>query len=270
MKWLQPTLFALALAVAFALPGHAAAPKAVASAEQKLRHGAYAGPATALIEARAQLERLAAAEPKSALLHYYVALADWRLVPRMNEDKKKAKQFCMDGIERCDRAVSLDPKFAEAVALKAALQGYSIQFDPASAMTLGPEMEASYQRALKLAPENPRVHFLQALNTLHKPEFVGGGAKNASPQFAKALELFEKESASDTTGEGESGDGSVVPRWGYEDAYLWAGQTAMKLDDPAAARGYYQHALEINPENGWIRGALLPEAEAKLKGKEKS
>ena len=37
----------------------------------------------------------------------------------------------------------------------------------------------SFRRAIELEPTNPRIAFLDAMNTLHKPAFVGGGAAKA-------------------------------------------------------------------------------------------
>ena len=239
-----------ALALCFA-PARAADPARLAAAERLLQQGVYAqGPQT-LVRARAEFQSLSAAEPKSASLHYWVALADWRLVPRLGTDRAQAERTCKDGLERADRALSLDPKLAEAIALRASLQGLSLQFDPSSAMTLGQDMEQGMRRATSLAPKNPRVRLLDGINTLHKPEFVGGGADRALLKFREALDLFAAESTAD----------SSAARWGREDAAIWAGRSAFALKDYETARGYYAAALKINPANGWVRGSLIPELE---------
>ena len=40
--------------------------------------------------------------------------------------------------------------------------------------------------------------------------------------------------------------------WGHEDAFIWAGRSALAAGDTAAARRYYAQALEVNPGNGWV------------------
>jgi hypothetical protein len=92
---------------------------------------------------------------------------------------------------------------------------------------------------------------LDAINTLHKPPFVGGGADKALPKLEQTIELFAAETVKD----------SLAPHWGREDALIWAGRSALETGDPAAALGYYARALELNPANGWVRGTLVPEAE---------
>ena len=81
--------------------------------------------------------------------------------------------------------------------------------------------------------------------------FVGGGADKATAGLREAIELFDAETVTDST----------APDWGRDDAHLWAGRAAMKLEDFAGAREHYHRALEINPHNGWVRNVLLPAAE---------
>ena len=232
----------------------ASVPERMVAAKRELAVAVNGKENAALVKARAEFESISSAEPDLAVLHYWIAVADWRLVPRLSDTKAQAQRYCKDGIAHADQALKLDPKLAEALAVKAGLQGMWTQFDPQNMMTIGLEIEQSMGRALALAPQSPRVAFLDALNALHKPTFVGGGADKALPKFKKTLELF----ASDTTRDSTAAD------WGRDDAYLWTGRTAMQLGDYQAARGYYQKALEANPGNGWVRKVLLPEAEKAL------
>jgi len=105
-------------------------------------------------------------------------------------------------------------------------------------------------RAVELAPANPRVRLLDGINTLHMPEFFGGGADKALAKLEQASALFAAESLADSSTAG----------WGDDDALLWAGRCAMELKDYGAARGYFERALVRNPDNGWVRTALLPSA----------
>lgn len=236
---------------------HATDPTAapVEAAKVALNQAAYDTP-EAIVKARAQLAGLQAADPKSAALHYWVALADYRLVPRlMNKDKKEAGRYVKDGIEHLDQALKLNPKFADAIALKAGLQGLSIALDPGRGMMLGGEIEESLGRASGIEPTNPRIVLIDGINTLNKPKFVGGGATKALVKFRKAQEMFAAEPA--------------VARaidWGHDEAYAWAGRAAAKLDKVADARAFYKKALEINPGNQWVEHVLLPALD-KPKGK---
>ena len=253
-------LVAIAAAVALAVrPAHAAGPEAaaVAAAKTALQAAVDHGKAQEILAARAQFAALSAAAPEQPSLHYWVALASWRAVPLMKEDdaaKAQAKKICKDAIERCDRVLARAPKHADAIALKAGLQGLWLSFDPGAMMSLGMQMGQAMERARELEPANPRVAFLDGINTFHKPGFVGGGADKARVIFDEAIVLFAK------TTPGEAGNPDAIA-WGADDAFLWAGRAAMKEKDYAAARAYFQKALAANPNNGWVRHSLLPGVE---------
>jgi tetratricopeptide (TPR) repeat protein len=175
--------------------------------------------------------------------------------------KERAKKLCKDGIERCDRVLAKAPRHADAIALKAGLQGLWLSFEPAAMMTLGMQMEEAMERARELEPENPRVAFLDGVNTFHKPAFVGGGADKARARFDQAIALFARTGAA----AGAANDPAALD-WGRDDAYVWAGRAAAKTKDYAAAKAYYEKALGANPGNGWVRGTLLPGVEKQLAG----
>jgi tetratricopeptide (TPR) repeat protein len=129
-----------------------------------------------------------------------------------------------------------------------------IVFDPGSMMTLGPAAEEHLDHALALDPRDPRVWLLKGIQTLHKPAEYGGGPKNARGQLDKAAELFAAAAAGDST----SFD------WGWDDALIWAGQSAMQLRKFHDAVQLFSRALEINSANAWARHRLLPAARDSL------
>jgi tetratricopeptide (TPR) repeat protein len=175
----------------------------------------------------------------------------------MSKDKKLAEQLGDDGLEHLERALAIDGKYAAALAVKGGIQGMMISLRPNSMMTLGPQSGAHLSRALSLAPGDPRIHLLNGIGILHKPVMFGGGPRPSLEEFRQAQELFAKESVADST----------QPDWGGDDAWVWEGRAAMELKDYAGARAAFQHALQVNPDNGWVRTQLLPAAEKALGGK---
>jgi tetratricopeptide (TPR) repeat protein len=125
-----------------------------------------------------------------------------------------------------------------------------MRFDPGAMMTLGPESQAHLERARVLAPKDPRVLLFYGLQTMHKPAAFGGSVSAAHGQFIEAAALFPAGGAADSTG----------MDWGRDDACLWAGRAAMALRDFPGAVTMFEQALAANPNNGWVRGALLPAA----------
>jgi hypothetical protein len=259
MTRLKIAFLALLLGVVMSSAAHAADPAAIASAKKALQDAVNQGKPDAILAARGQFDALSVAEPKNALLHYWVAAADWRVAPLLMSDanKPKGKRWVQEGIDRASKAYELDPKFAEALALRCGLQGMYLQFDSSQMMKLGIQMEGDMAHAKGLAPKNPRVALLDGINTLYKPGFVGGGAGNAIKKFAESAELFASETVADP----------AAPDWGKDDVHVWNGRAEIKTNDLAAARASYQKALAANPANGWVKNSLLPDVEKKLAAK---
>jgi tetratricopeptide (TPR) repeat protein len=245
-------LLAATTAPRFAL---AADPAALADACRALQRGVDRADAGDIQRARAAFVALQADEPGAAVLAYWVALCCWRAEPLvLPNDRDAARRLCKDGIAACDRAFALDPRFGEALALKAGLQGLAITFVPDAMMSLGAEMQEEFARASTLEPKNPRIAFLAALITLHKPADVGGGPKAARAAFDRALALYDAGDA----------PGKRGIKWGHDDALLWSGIALSRLGDWEGARERFRRALAVNPDQGWVRTRLLPEAERHL------
>jgi len=231
--------------------GDASATAARAEALEAMDAGVTAADPAAILGARATLAALQAEHADDAGLLYWMAVADWRAVPLMQSgNRKAAERQCDAGLAAIEKALALEPKNAEMIAMRAALQGVSLGFkDPAASMTLGPEMVASFQQATKLAPEDPRVLLLDAINTYHMPDFVGGGPQRAVEKLEKARVAFEAE--------------PVAPEhWGHEDVYIWLGRAAMAREDWDAAEAWLRKALELKPDHAWAGKSLLPKVQA--------
>lgn len=228
-----------------------------ADARRALESAVSAGSAAEIRKARDAFAVLAAGDPKSAELAYWLALADWRLVPVLpDSEKASARTLVKDGIAACDRAIAAKPRFADAVALRAGLQGMAYQFvSPQAGMALGAEMEEGLGRALGMEPGNPRVLLLKGMNDLHKPKEVGGGPEKAKPSFEAAVAAFAKAPA-----------GGALD-WGRDDALAWSGICASRMGDWESARSRFRELLAVNPGHAWTKYVLLPEAEKKLAAK---
>jgi tetratricopeptide (TPR) repeat protein len=202
-----------------------------------------------LMKARARFQALSSAEPGSALLHHWVAVATWRTAPVLQgKDRAQAERMCQDGLEHCEAALKIDRNLAGVHAIKSALEGLMTRFRPGEMMTLGMKIEEDFGRARDLDPKDPRAWLLEGINTLHKPEPFGGGPVAAMEKFKKAEALFAAGPPPDSTSQD----------WGYDDTLLWMGRAALARQDSATAESMYVKALQVNPENGWVKHVLLP------------
>lgn len=241
----------IAVAPVMASPAPAPDTSPRIEAMRALDAGVTAADPAAILGARASFAALQAAHPEDASLLYWMAVADWRAVPLMQSaNRKAAERECGAGLEAIRKGLDVDPKNAEMLAMRAALQGLSLGFkDPSAGMVLGPEMMGTLQQAVKLAPDNPRVLLLDAINTWHMPEFVGGGPGKAVEKLDRARVAFEAE--------------PLAPgHWGHEDVYIWLGRAAMEREDWPAAETWLRKALELKPDHVWVGKSLLPKVEA--------
>lgn len=141
-------------------------------------------------EAAAMFERIAAAEKTNWLPYYYVALVN-TTDAFQTQDKDKIAALLAKAQEATDNALDLSPHNAELLVMQAMIHTAWIVADPmTNGMKLSGTVNEIYARAMKIAPDNPRVVF-------HKAEFEIGGAryfgKDIKPMCAeieRAVALF--------------------------------------------------------------------------------
>src|SRR5262249_14383322 len=102
-------------------------------------------------------------------------------------------------------------------------------------------------RAQKSDPENPRVALQKGISAYFTPSAFGGGLDKAERELIRAQELFLKQKRP-----------AEWPNWGELDVLAFRGQIRAKKGDRDGARAFYQQALAIAPDFGWVRQVLLP------------
>ena len=185
-----------------------------------------------------------------SIARYTVAYVNFRLftVPDAVPADDRAA-LLDDAVNLLTSDLEADDGNAESHALLASV--YGMQIDSAwKGMTLGRRASQASARAVELAPGNPRVLLQDGVGKLHTPRIFGGGTDRAEAMLRRALAAFRTEPRD-----------RPWPRWGLIDTYAWLGQISIERDDLAAARRYYEQALDIEPEFAWVRYALLPALE---------
>ena len=244
----RATLALILLVAIGSSPARAADPGAMATARRALQAAVNHADPAALMQARARFQALSSAEPRSAALHDWVAVATWRTVPLLH-DRVQAERLCQDGLDHCEAALLLERRSGLTHAIKGALLGLMIGYRPGEMMSLGMAMGQEFGQALGADPKDPRIWLLDGINTLYKPESFGGGPAVAREQLQKAAALFAATPPADST----------AADWGHDDTLLWLGRAVLAQKDSAAAESLYARALEVNPDNGWVKNSLLPQ-----------
>jgi len=162
---------------------------------------------TDLNAAAQQFERITAAEKENWLPPYYAALAyvnsSWGQNPKEQTlaSMKKAQEFI-------NKAESLSPNNPEIMVLQGLLNTCYIQYDSSIyGMKLSGSTTAIYEKALAMAPKNPRVVSSRAQWLMGSARFFGKDVTPYCGQLETAISLFEQEKA----------DG-FMPSWGLKGA----------------------------------------------------
>jgi tetratricopeptide (TPR) repeat protein len=200
--------------------------------ESRIQYGYYTEDVRALEQVVDSLE----SDTSGAVLRqYYLGLARLRLAQL--EESRRADR-ARDAAERCvsnlDAAVKSAPDPAEALALQAACYRELAKLKPVSSPYFSLRGGNALHRALALAPKNPRVLLLDALEDyeLHR------AGKTVIAEFERAITAFERERASVER----------PPSWGAAEAYAFLGRSLLEQGDAIAARGALEHALLLVPD----------------------
>jgi tetratricopeptide (TPR) repeat protein len=185
--------------------------------------------------------------PIARALRYAVAYADFRLAVMPSTSKKDQDAVLQEATTYLEAAIKVSPRDAEAMGLLSSVYGLRIGLSPDLGMVLGPPASDMLDRALKIAPDNPRLQLIRGETLFHTPPEYGGSMKDAESALRHALELFDKEPAN-----------KLWPNWGRFDTHVWLGQTLAARNDKAGARAEYEKALQIAPNSAWVKYSLLP------------
>lgn len=207
-----------------------------------------------MLDARAYFERILIQEEMEWLTHYYVAYCDYRLTTYRfsKNDLKGAKDYVNDGIKHLKACIDANPNFAEAYAMLSSFYGNKIATMPWTGFWYGPKSGKLMQQAIEIEEDNPRVQLLQGLSYYFTPERWGGSKQLAKENFQKAAELFQIKL-----------DNPVLPDWGHSETYGWLGSVEIDLGDIDSAKEYFEKALEIDPNNNWVKYQLMPKLKEK-------
>jgi len=251
--WLAEVLLLTALAAtpAFAAPATAAVPAtdvAKPSAywkqiEGRIESGYFQQDTASLVALAAALSPRAdaAAGGKDGndeeWRSYYAALTAYRLALLAKANEAQAWPFAQQCVDRLNRTLVLDTSSAEALALQSACLALQSSLDPWRSPFAAPLSLARIDKALKLAPDNPRVLLLGALAARDRPKLFGGDAQQAFQLMQRAVSAFER----------QSGGGRDPPAWGAADALTDLAQDYLGLGDTLAARNVLERALLLAP-----------------------
>ena len=159
-------------------------------------------------EASNMFERIATAELDNWLPYYYVAQVN-TIAAFGEKDEKKLKQSLEKAQEFLDIAKGISVDNAEILVQQAMIHTAWVAYDGATyGPTLSGKVIALYQKALKIAPENPRVVFSNAEWGMGSAAYFGQDTTPYCEEVKRSLELFAKFKA----------ESAFHPNWGKDRA----------------------------------------------------
>lgn len=188
------------------------------------------------------------------LAYYYMGYAAYRLSSAFSGlDEKETGRYLDEAVRNLEKATELDYNFSEAVALLGNCYGMKAT-SFFSALKFGPRSDRTLQKAVSMAPENPRIRLMYGISFIFKPAMFGGSLEKAIEELKRSADLF-------TGWEAES---ELYPEWGNEEVYAWLGKAFERAGRYERSEQSYKRALEINPDYYWVKEILLPELREKL------
>lgn len=141
-------------------------------------------------EASALFERIAAVEKNNWLPSYYVALVNTTEAFK-TKDKQIITALLIKAQVAQDNATAISENNAELLVMQAMIHTAKIVADPMNnGMKLSPVVTELYDKALKLAPDNPRVVFNKAQFDMGSAQFFGNSTKPMCEQIERSVTLF--------------------------------------------------------------------------------
>ena len=248
----------LLLALGLSLPAACLSQPAdslIAAGRADLRAGVNIGDLDRMMAARAAFQRAAADAQRAAWSRYDAALADFRianhLLNREEDAEDRASAHLEGAVESLKQVIEEDEEAAEAWALLNSVYGLQISLSPMKGMLLGLRSKRALEKARRLEPDNPRVVLAAAVSDFNTPGIWGGDKERAMEGFRRAAALFAEEKPASP----------LHPVWGHGEVYAWIGLAHLDRDEREQARAAFEKALEIEPDFGWVRYALLPKVE---------
>jgi tetratricopeptide (TPR) repeat protein len=172
-------------------------------------------------------------------LRYHLAHAEYRfgLLAGGTQPQSAGTAFaqCIDQLKQ---VLGQDGSSAEALALQSACYSNLAGFKKLEAVLLRSRAADRLAAAHELAPRNPRVAFMTALDEFARAKADSVQNAHAYAQLELATQLFEQSPATD----------SDVPGWGHADAYLELGRQLQSRGDVLGARNWIEKALIMAPD----------------------
>lgn len=171
----------------------------------------------------------------TAALRYHLAHADYRMgLMTGPQDHAKAKERLEDCVAQLNELQTQQENAPEVLALQSLCYVELAKLKKLQAALLRARAAERINRAEKLAPRNPRVLLVRALEKIQP----GRPTRPIPHELEECVTMFERSSAT----------GDDAPGWGHAEAYLLMGHELRVRGDIDGARNWIEKALIAAPD----------------------
>jgi tetratricopeptide (TPR) repeat protein len=204
--------------------------------ESRIQYGYYMEDSRAL---SGVMEMLAPGENDSPMKYYYAGLANYRVLElNLARDRSRARDAASACVSSLDKALAMQKDFADALALQSACLDMLASLEAWRAPFAASKSGSQIEKARHLAPKNPRVLLMDAVEAYERPKQTAADRDKALSGFKSAAAAFEVERQ----------EVEHYPGWGAAEAYMYLGRCFLERGSPLEARDALERALLIAPE----------------------
>jgi len=174
-----------------------------------------------------------------AALRYHLAHAQYRVGDLLRQrHSREAAAALSDCIDELKPLLDKNGKSVEALALQSACYAALADLKSLESVLLRSRAAERLKAALKLAPRNPRVLLLMAMQDMRGAKPGSAEAQRAFAELQLAGHLFDE----------SSGTSIDTPGWGHAEAYLALGRELQARGDHLGARNWIEKSLIAAPD----------------------
>jgi hypothetical protein len=207
------------------------------------------------------------------LAHYWAGFASWRAAINggsLGMSAVELRSHLERAVADFEASIARRGDFADALAASALASSWLIGFrrdEPEAMRELLDRYAVRRARALELAPNNPRVLWLEGAHFLFRPASMGGDLTRALDTYARMSAAADRDGRN-----GESDAASPLPDWGKPEALMSLAYTALQKGTAAdldRAETWAREALALRPDWAYVQNTLMPQI-AKAREAEKA
>lgn len=174
MRYILTTLIMLVLNLAIVLAQDHLLEETMRKCEHDIEQGYVVRDRARVVNARALLERLLAADQNDTNAQYYLAFAEYRLALFEKMDSDAFELLVDQAIERTAPLLKAQPKGAEPRALLSFLYGLKISRNIIRVPFLAPKYTGLSEESVSIDSTNPRAWLSRGLVKFNTPSICGG------------------------------------------------------------------------------------------------